>query len=242
MKIFAFKINKEKTFVNVFCNICICLVIVGVLFVSIYTPVVSMTNLTNDDVIYLGNTNNKNVSLMINVYWGTEYVEPMIDILDKSDVKATFFVGGSWVAQNKEVFDKIIKSGHEVGNHGYYHKDQAKLNLSKNKEEITSCHDIVKVLSGTEMKLFAPPSGSYSKSTISAAKSLGYKTIMWSKDTIDWRDKNTDLIVSRATKDPKSGDLILMHPTECTKNALQSIIDFYKKNGFKLVTVSENLE
>lgn len=241
MKILGFKIRKENTFINVFCNICLVLVIMGVAFVSIYTPVASMASLTKDDAIYHGNEQKNNVTLMINVYWGTEYIEPMLEILEQHKVTTTFFVGGMWVAENTEMINLIKTKGHEIGNHGYYHKDHSKLSLEQNKEEISSCHNIVKVTTGIEMTLFAPPSGSYSKSTLSAAKTLGYKTIMWSKDTIDWRDKNSDLIYSRATKDIKNGDLILMHPTEKTLQALDNILNFYEQNNFNVVPVSQNI-
>ena len=86
-----------------------------------------------------------------------------------------------------------------------------------------------------------PPSGSYGLQTLEAAEFLGYTTIMWSKDTIDWRDKDSNLIYKRATKNMQNGDIILMHPTECTKLALSDIILEYQKNGFSLVTVSQNI-
>ena len=92
------------------------------------------------------------------------------------------------------------------------------------------------------MKLFAPPSGSYNKTTLEVASNLGYKTIMWSKDTIDWRDKNSELIFSRATKNLVNGDLILMHPTKATLDVLDSIIKEIKRQNFKIVTVGKNIE
>ena len=64
---------------------------------------------------------------------------------------------------------------------------------------------------------------------------------MWSKDTIDWRDKDSDLIFKRATDNVKAGDFILMHPTEQTLLAFEKIILYHINNGFELVTVSENL-
>jgi peptidoglycan/xylan/chitin deacetylase (PgdA/CDA1 family) len=65
---------------------------------------------------------------------------------------------------------------------------------------------------------------------------------MWSKDTIDWRDKDTAIIYKRATSNPENGDLILMHPKEHTLKVLPDIIDFYLGKGFNLVTVSENIK
>ena len=91
------------------------------------------------------------------------------------------------------------------------------------------------------MTLFAPPSGAYNNKTLEIANNLNYKTIMWSKDTIDWRDKDENLIYSRATNNAKNGDLILMHPTQETLSALPKIIEFYKNNNFNLTTVSNNI-
>ena len=91
------------------------------------------------------------------------------------------------------------------------------------------------------MNLFAPPSGAYNSTTLNVAESLGYKTIMWTKDTIDWRDQDGGLIFQRATKNACGGDFILMHPTQATLNSLKEIIDFYKNKGFNLTTVSETL-
>ena len=195
----------------------------------------------NEKAIYSGNTNNNNVSLMINVYWGDEYIEPILDCLNQNNIKATFFVGGVWVSKNNEMLKKIYSLGHEIGNHGYFHKDHTTLSENKNQEEIYQTHLLVKELIGIDMTLFAPPSGAYNNKTLSIANDLGYKTIMWSKDTIDWRDNDENLIFSRATNNPKNGDLILMHPTEATLKALPNIINFYKNNNYNLTTVSENL-
>ena len=65
---------------------------------------------------------------------------------------------------------------------------------------------------------------------------------MWSKDTIDWRDKDENTILSRATKNLSNGDLILMHPKEHTLNVLPKIIDFILENGYNIVTVGKNIE
>lgn len=106
---------------------------------------------------------------------------------------------------------------------------------------ISNTHKIVKELLDVDMTLFAPPSGAYNKVTVEMANSLGYKTIMWTRDTIDWRDKNTDLIYSRAIKNASGGDLVLMHPTENTAQALPKIIDYLTQKGFEIVPVSENI-
>ena len=95
---------------------------------------------------------------------------------------------------------------------------------------------------GVEMHLFAPPSGAYNKTTVDAATSLNYTTIMWTHDTIDWRDQDEKLITKRATKNLSNGDLILMHPTKKTVDALAGILAYAVNNGFNPTTVSNCLK
>lgn len=192
--------------------------------------------------IYNGNRQNPNVSLMFNVYENTKVVEDILIVLKEHNVKATFFVGGCWADDNGDTLNKIIADGNEIANHGYFHKDHKKLSYDKNYEEISLTGVIVKALCGTQPTLFAPPSGSFSENTLRAADALGYKVIMWSKDTIDWRDKDADLVYKRATKNVTNGDLILMHPKEHTLLALPKILEYYNSIGLKVVTVSENLK
>ena len=178
---------------------------------------------------------------MFNVYENSQVVNGIIDTLDNYGVKATFFVGGCWADDNGETLKKIVTSGHEIANHGYFHKDHKKLNLEQNKQEIFLTGEIINALSGVKPTLFAPPSGSFSDLTLEACYSLDYKLIMWSKDTIDWRDSGLDVIYNRATKNPENGDLILMHPKSHTLKVLPQIIEFYKNLEFEIVSVTDNL-
>lgn len=192
-------------------------------------------------IIYSGNTKNNTISLMFNVYMGNEYVEKILQVLEEKNVKATFFVGGIWVQKNQDCFMKIYNSGNEIASHGYWHKDHSKLSDEAQINEIMLTDTLISDLTGLKMTLFAPPSGAFNKQTAYIAQNLGYKTIMWSKDTIDWRDQDENLIFSRATENCQSGDLILMHPTNATANSLGKIIDFYKNKGLNIDTVSKNI-
>lgn len=233
---------KEKFFRKYFTNIVLIMLIIGVFFLAFTSEIKSVFNANNTvKAYYNGNTKNNNVSLMINVYWGTEFVEPMLEILKEENVKCTFFVGGTWVSSNPEILKKIYNDGHEIANHGYYHKDHKLLSAERNQEEIYITHKLVKETIGVDMNLFAPPSGSYNTTTLQIASNLGYKTIMWTRDTIDWRDKDANICYTRAIKNAKNGDLILMHPTQHTLDALPKIIEFYKENGFNLTMVSETI-
>lgn len=186
--------------------------------------------------------NGVGVSLMFNVYWGTDEVYRILETLKTYNAKATFFIGGCWADDNVECLRAIYAGGHEIGNHGYFHKDQAKMNLSQNQKEIAECNRFIELAIGVKPTLFAPPSGAYSDATLTAAAALNMKTILWSKDTIDWRDKDSAIIYTRATKDIKLGDFVLMHPMAETANALGDILKYYESKDLAVVTVTENLQ
>ncbi|MCQ2564893.1 MAG: polysaccharide deacetylase family protein, partial [Clostridia bacterium] len=150
--------------------------------------------LADSRVVYAGDESKNNVCFMVNVYEGNEYVLNMLDILDAYNVKTTFFVGGCWAVKNLDVVKEIYARGHEIGNHGFYHKDQDSLDFNQNVQEIETCHKVISENLGIDMNLFAPPSGAYNLATVDAATSLNYSTIMWTHDTIDWRDQDADLI------------------------------------------------
>lgn len=232
--------RKAKFFRIVLGNIVICATVAALLLVTV-TAGAAQPSAQNGEPFYSGKSDTK-VSLMINVYWGTEYIRPMLDVMARYNVTTTFFVGGSWVAGNCDTLKSIHSAGHEIGNHGYYHKDHSKLDGAYNLKEIRSAHAAVKDVLGIDMTLFAPPSGAFADETLSAAAQLGYRTVMWTRDTIDWRDHDSELIYKRAVKNVKGGDLILMHPTECTLNALERIIVEVFAAGLRIAPVSEVLE
>ncbi len=231
--------RKAKLFRIVLGNIVICATVAALLALTLTTGG-DKTDVKSEPY-YSGKSDNK-ISLMINVYWGTEYIEPMLEILERYNARTTFFVGGSWAAGNAETLKKIYAAGHEIGNHGYYHKDHKKLDAAYNRKEISSTHELVKETLDYNMTLFAPPSGSFGDECLTVADELGYKTIMWTRDTVDWRDHDADLIYKRAVKNLKGGDLILMHPTECTLKALERIIITTYSKNIKIAPVSEVLQ
>ncbi len=185
--------------------------------------------------------NGTGVSLMFNVYEHTENVLAILDILDDYEAKSTFFIGGSWADDNVDCVREIYKRGHEIASHGYFHKDHSMMSLEANTEEIRPSVKLLSMICGTEVKLFAPPSGAFCEATLNACESMDLRVIMWSRDTIDWRDKDVGLICDRATKNLKKGEFVLMHPTDCTVKALPEILSYIRNDGLTAVTVSCNL-
>lgn len=91
--------------------------------------------------IYKGNPDKPMVAFLINVAWGNEYLEKMLPILQKHQVKATFFLEGNWVRNNEQLAKKIAKDGHEIGNHSYNHPDMSKLTTGRISEQLDKTNE-----------------------------------------------------------------------------------------------------
>ena len=234
-------VNKGKLFKHLGVNLVIVLMLSGLCVLAFNNQIASVFVSKTDDVYYRGNTSQNNITLMINVYWGNEYLPLMLKTLQEYNVKTTFFVGGMWVAKYPEELINIYEQGHEIANHGFFHKDQSTMSFTENQQEIINTHKLVRQYLGIEMNLFAPPSGAFNNDTIQAAQALDYQVIMWSRDTIDWRDHDADLIYTRATQNLSNGELILMHPTAETAQALPRILEYCKQHNLNVVPVSSTI-
>ncbi|WP_028610986.1 polysaccharide deacetylase family protein [Paenibacillus harenae] len=191
--------------------------------------------------IYRGNPNKKMISLMVNVAWGNEYIDSILSTLKREDVKATFFLDGSWLKKFPEVAQKIQADGHEMSNHAYSHPDMKTLSRQAAYSQISKTEDLLKSTLKVNNKWFAPPSGSYNQATVQIAEEQGLKTVLWTLDTIDWQKPPADTILRRISANLEPGALILMHPTASTRDAIGGIIATAKAKGYKLGTVSETL-
>lgn len=222
-------------------NCIIILIVVAVSFVGFYGGNAAAVSFESANLYYGGSEENGQVCLMFNVYENTENVLEILDILDEYGAKATFFLGGSWADDNVDCVREIFRRGHELGSHGYFHKDHASMTYEQNIEEISPSVKLIEMICGTEVTLFAPPSGAFGQDTLTACETLGLKVIMWSRDTIDWRDNDVNLIVNRATNELKAGEFILMHPKDQTVAALPEILTYISGNGLTASTISQNL-
>jgi len=188
--------------------------------------------------IYQGNPQKRQMALMINVAWGTEYVPQMLSILRQYHVSATFFLDGSWTAKHPEVARQIAVAGMELGNHAYTHPAMSRLSRDAMIAQITRTNQAIEKATGMSPALFAPPSGDFNQMVVRVAAGLKMRTILWTLDTIDWRKPPAATIVRRILPRAKPGALVLMHPTAGTVAALPEIIQGLQKQGYQLVTVS----
>lgn len=189
--------------------------------------------------IFHGDVTQPKITFACNVFWGEEFLPEMLDIFDQNNIKITFFVGGSWGKRFPHIVAELSSRGHELGNHTYSHPHPNTLGKDKNKEQILLAEQLITEITQIKTTLYAPPYGEYNDTVLSAADELGYKTIMWTIDTVDWQRPPAGIIISRVMKKIDNGAIILMHPTESTVKALPELIRQLKERGYMITTVSD---
>ncbi|KAF1681191.1 polysaccharide deacetylase family protein [Bacillus sp. SKDU12] len=192
--------------------------------------------------IYKGNPDKPMVAFLINVAWGNEYLEKMLPILQKHQVKATFFLEGNWVRNNERLAKKIAEDGHEIGNHSYNHPDMSKLTTGRISEQLDKTNQQIEQTIGVKPKWFAPPSGSFRKAVVDIAAEKQMGTVMWTVDTIDWQKPAPPVLQTRVLSKIHNGAMILMHPTDSTAESLEALITKIKDKGYALGTVTELMD
>lgn len=200
----------------------------------------------NTKPIFSVDTEEKVVAISIDVNWAEkDYLEDILNVLDKQDVRATFFVMGKWVVYpdgNKAKLEKIKEGGHEIGNHSYVHPDFTKINEGRMLEEARKTDDIIKEVTGNDIKLFRFPSGAYNKKSYEVMKSLGYECVQWNIDSVDWKESGQQVEYDRVMKKISPGSIILFHNNaKYTPSNLEKIIVELKAQGYKIVPVGELL-
>ena len=231
-----FIILNKKTLYLILTVILLSLICIG-LFVKLQT---TKDVFKQEDIYYQGIKDEKIVAFACNIDWGDEYIDDMLKIFNENKMKITFFPTGKWAEKNPHIIKEIFDNGHEIGNHGYNHLDYDKLDLEGNKNEILKSHNILKDIINEDPIYFAPPSGAFNDYTIEASKDLNYKLILWSVDTIDWREDSTQTLIKKRVIDKiHNSAIVLMHPTEETIKALPEIINYLFENDYKIGTISD---
>lgn len=191
-------------------------------------------------------TDEKKISLTFDLNWAEpDEVYKILDVLDKHEVKGTFFVIGKWLVYpkgNEVKLKEVSDRGHEIGNHSYEHPNFLQINRKQIAKEIVMTEKIIYDITGKNSKYFRFPSGAYNAESVEVINSMGLACIQWSNDSIDWRNKDADVEYANIMKDVKPGDIFLFHNNgKFTATNLDRMIPELKKQGYKIVTLEELL-
>lgn len=167
------------------------------------------------------------------------YTQEMLDLLEKEQVPATFFLLGQNVELYGDLVKEISEEGHLIGNHTYHHVQITTLPAEQACEEIDKTNNLIKELTGKGTEYVRPPFGTWNEGL---ETKLNLIPVMWTIDTLDWTTQNVDWIVNQVVKNAEENDIILMHDSyESTVQAVERIITLLQADGFEFVTVDEVL-
>ena len=197
------------------------------------------------DAAYIGDTTRKVLYLTFDAGYENGCTEKILDVLQKQEVKAAFFLVGNYIEKNADLVRRMVAEGHTVANHTMHHYDMSKLSdKAAFSKELTDLEALYKETTGQEMpKFYRPPQGIYSEENLKMAKELGYKTVFWSLAYVDW---NNDSQPSPAQAFAKllprthNGAVVLLHSTSKTNGEiLEELIDQWKAEGYSFGTLAE---
>lgn len=182
----------------------------------------------------------KLLSISFDAAWGAEDTMQLIEILDQYQVKATFFVVGTWVDEFPDAVKALSDAGHEIMNHSNKHPHMTQISKEKMKEEVEECNRKIEAITGKKPHLFRAPYGDYNNDVVQAVRECGCFTIQWSVDSLDWKDLSAAEITKRVTDKVAPGAIVLFHNAALhTPEALPAILEKIQGDGYTFVPISE---
>ena len=235
MRIFVFIRNNIIRFAMISA-----LALISVAFIFATNPHAVAVMSPKDNIpIYSVNTKNKQVAITFDAAWGTDKTIAILNALDKCNVKVTFFVTGMWADKNYEMLKEIASRGHEVGSHGYTHKDLTTLPEKEVISELKKTDDAIERITGKRPTIFRAPYGAWNAKLVDIVGKYGVDFIQWDVDSLDWKNLNEVAIENRIFAKVQSGSIMLFHnDATYTYKALPALLEKLLAQSYKPVTVS----
>jgi peptidoglycan-N-acetylglucosamine deacetylase len=166
----------------------------------------------------------------------------LLDALAELRAPATFFVVGRDVDAHPELVARMVRDGHELGNHTYGHRYLPLARSRSVEHELRATDRAIVRAAGVIPKLARPPWGGRSPRNVRVFRRLRKRLVLWDVNSFDWKGKPADEVVERVLARVRSGSIILMHEArdggETTIEAVRRLIPALRARGFELVTVS----
>ncbi|MEW9124374.1 MAG: polysaccharide deacetylase family protein [Thermotaleaceae bacterium] len=190
--------------------------------------------------IYCVDVEEKKVAISFDAAWGDQFTEGILEILDKYNIKATFFLVGFWVDKYPDMVKKIHEKGHDVENHSTTHPHMSKLSTEQIANELNTTSDKIEKLTGIRPTLFRPPFGDYNNKVIETVMANQHYVIQWDVDSLDWKELGVEPVVDRVTRNVKKGSIVLFHNNaKYVLEYLPLVIERLQKEGYEIVPISQ---
>ena len=173
-----------------------------------------------------------------------------LGLLDRLDLKATFFLLGRWAARSPSLVKEIASAGHELAVHGFDHRCLLARGVRGTYDDLARARDVIAAASGEQPAWFRPPYGVMTAATVSAARRLGLRPVLWTAWGEDWTARATPETVSRTVlADLGPGSTILLHDSDVTSvpgswratlGAVPRIVEACRERGLRPGPLAEH--
>jgi len=174
------------------------------------------------------------------------YTEQILNVLNKNQVKATFFVLGGNAKAYPNLIKEIMSQGHELGNHTMSHDKMKGKSVETMAKDIQAVDTILRNQGYQKDIPFRAPFGITSDNLKAALQRLNKEHVLFNFLPQDWTKISAEQIYNNVMKEMKPGLIITLHDgghrRENTVKATQMLITTLKQQGYRFVTVSELLE
>ena len=194
--------------------------------------------------VYRVRTDEKKVGLSFEAAWGCQGLEEILTVLAEKKAGATFFVTGEWMETYPEQAASLLEAGMELGNGGPGLEEMEGLSLEECQRGLRETEERAESLGAGELRLFRPPLGGFDGNLLKTAAAMGYTTVLWSADTIDWKNYGAEAIFQAAGGGRmESGSILRFRVgSKYTPQGLEMILDRMEEEGYAAVSVSGLLE
>ena len=172
------------------------------------------------------------------------YTDEILDILQKQQVPAAFFVTGDYLKRSADLVRRMTREGHIVGNHTLHHPDMTALSAEEFAAELQGAEELYfDITEQTMPKFYRPPQGVYDEKTLERAKGMGYRTVFWSLAYADWdndHQPDPEAAVEKLNSRIHDGAVILLHATSKTNaEILDRLLTGWKEMGYRFAPLTE---
>ena len=166
------------------------------------------------------------------------FTQRLLEGLEERNVKATFLLCGYRLQEDPKLAQAIQDGGHEIGLHGFSHRDMSKMTCQEAAKEIADTYALLP--KGCNPTFLRPPGGAWGPELARAAADAGLALLNWSVDPQDWANHDAQAVQAAVIGNIQDGDIILMHDMcDCSVDAALAIVDTLQAQGFRFVTVSQ---
>lgn len=170
-----------------------CMAAAALMFLTVSNPaVVGASATTRQLPIYCVQKDYKVLSISFDAAWGNEDTQQLIDIMDRYQVKATFFVVGEWVDKYPESVKALHDAGHEIMSHSDDHAHFNSLSTEEITQNLNACNDKIEEVTGVRPTLFRCPYGEYDDHVINAVRAMGMEPIQWDVEPLETGSSHWD--------------------------------------------------